>query len=144
MNILSIGCFYNFDKSVIVNSELKNNKLYLHGSEYKKVSINEIIDLLCVYPKSKIYINNHTFLNQYFSDKLNQIDFENESLVSQVNDYYKSLLKDDLVIFENIDPSKSFDLKAMFLALSGVKIKLLYRKNTINQTCTGGKIGMSW
>lgn len=138
--IVSIGCYYSFDKSVIVKSIIESQKLVLYGENYHHVSIKEIVDKLKICTPSKIFINKHGFINEFFNGRLNEIDFNDENLINQVNDCYKSLLKDNKLVFNNIDTSKSHDLKALLLALKAVKIKLLYKECGDNIIKIGGKL----
>jgi hypothetical protein len=143
--ITSIGCYYTFDKCVIIKSIIANEKLHLYGESYHHISIKEIADKLKICTPSKIFINEHSFINEFFHGRLNEIDFTNETLINQVTDCYKSLLKDEKLIFNNIDCSKSHDLKALLLTLKAVQIKVLYKQNNHSRVYSGGKIqGVSW
>lgn len=125
--IESIGCFYSFEKTVIVKSHIKNKKLYLDGETLYQSSIKDIVEKLKIYSFKKIFINQHHFINQFFHYRLREIDFSNELLIKQMNDFYKSLIKDEkLVIDEDMDTSKSHAVKSIYLALYGVNPKLLY------------------
>lgn len=137
--IISLGCYYSFDKSVIIKCIIRNEKLFLYGESYHHVSIKEIVDILKICSPSKIFINEHSFINEFFSGRLNEVDFTNEVLISQVHDCYKSLLKDNKLVFNNVDCSKSHDLKALLLALKAVKIKVLYKENNENRIYISGK-----
>lgn len=139
-NIVSIGCYYSFDKSVIIKSTIESQKLVLYGENYHHVSIKEIVNKLKICSPSKIFINKHCFINEFFNGRLNEIDFADEILINQVSDCYKSLLKDNKLIFNNIDTSKSHDLKALLLALKAVKIKILYKEDGDNMIKIGGKL----
>ena len=101
--IVSVGCYYSFDKSVIIKCIIKNEKLFLYGESYHHISIKEIVDKLKMCSASKIFINQHSFVNEFFSGRLNEVDFGDESLITQVHDCYKSLLKDNKLVFNNID-----------------------------------------
>lgn len=137
--ITSLGCYYSFDKTMIIKCIIRNEKLFLYGESYHHISIKEIVDKLKICSPSKIFINQHSFINEFFSGRLNEVDFTDETLISQVHDCYKSLLKDNKLVFNNIDCSKSHDLKALLLALKAVKIKLLYKENNENRIYISGK-----
>jgi competence CoiA-like predicted nuclease len=124
--IESIGCFYSFEKTVIVKSQIKNKKLYLGGETLYQSSIKDIVEKLKIYSFKKIFINQHHFINQFFHYRLREIDFSNELLIKQMNDFYKSLIKDEKLVIEDMDTSKSHAVKGIYLALYGVNPKLLY------------------
>ncbi|MFM6157524.1 MAG: hypothetical protein ACKPE3_31755 [Sphaerospermopsis kisseleviana] len=126
LELESIGCFFSFEKTVIVKAVIKNKKLYLGGETFYQSSIKEIVDKLKIYSFRKIFINQHHFINQFFNNRLIEIDFTNEMLIDQMNDFYKSLLKDEKIIMENIDYSKCHDIKSIYLALYGIDPKKLF------------------
>ena len=126
----SIGCFYSFEKCVIVVAKIDNGKVILNGELFTNTSIKTIVDVLNSYPSDKTCINNQRFLNSFFNGKLRQFDFNDESSLNETIDFYKSLNSENRLIFGNIDNRKVHELKALYLALSGININEIYQEKS--------------
>jgi hypothetical protein len=126
----SIGCFYSFEKCVIVVAKIDNGKVILNGELFTNSSIKTIVDVLKSYPSDKVCINNQRFLNSFFNGKLRQFDFNDESSLNETIDFYKSLNSEHRLVFGNIDNRKIHELKALYLALSGININDIYQEKS--------------
>jgi len=117
----SIGCFYSFDRCVIVSSIKINEKIELLGEYFNHVTISEIsIKLKSFKNDNKIWINKHPSLNACFNGKLNELDFTNENDINEMIDIYKSLDKENVLLLKNIDKTKNHHLQALYLAIKGL------------------------
>lgn len=128
----SIGCFYSFDRCVIISSEIKldksgNKVLILNSEYYTHFDIDEIISKLKSFKSSrKIKINKNTGLNIYFHGLLKEIDINNQDEIDSIINVYKSLINKNRLIFKSdFDESKNINLKALYMCLYNFKISKL-------------------
>jgi len=118
----SIGCFYSFDRTAIIKAEIKEDKIHLTGEFYTHIGIKEIGEKLKSFNNnSEIITNKHQILNSVFNDKLMQLDFKDDDSREELNDLYKSLENENLlVINKGIDMKLPHHKQALFLAIKGL------------------------
>ena len=128
----SIGCYYTFDRCVIVSSEIKLNEsgdkvLKMFHKLFNHLDVENVVKELKDFKSSrKIKINKNTGVNIYFSGLLTEIDIKNQDEIDSIVNVYKSLVSVNKLIFEtDFDKSKNINLQALYLCLYKFKITKL-------------------
>lgn len=128
----SVGCYYTFDRCVIVSSEIKLNErgdkvLKMSHKLFNHLDVENVVKELKDFKSSrKIKINKNTGVNIYFSGLLTEIDITNQDEIDSIINVYKSLVSVNKLIFEtDFDKSKNINLQALYLCLYKFKITKL-------------------
>ena len=128
----AIGCFFNFRRSLIVKAIKQGNKVVIQCEERLNFRINLMGERLrkLAYSPKKIWTQKHPSLNSCFNDRLNQIDFENESAIAELEDIFLSMSDEGVLVFdENFNLKLAHHIKSLHLALKGLD----YYKNHTNE-----------
>lgn len=123
-----LGIFYTFDKSVFSIGKIEENRIKISGDIFFKLSISEICQKIKIskIAANKIFVNKHIILSKIFNNRLNEIEFQDEDLISQISDFYQSLKNDKKIEIENIDPNKSHEFKSILAVLTGINPLKIY------------------
>ena len=118
----AIGCFFNFRRSLIVKAIKQGGKVIIQSEERLNTRIGLMGERLKKLGNvTKIWTQKHASLNSCFNDRLNQIDFKDESALAELEDIFLSLKDEGVLVFdENFNLKLEHHIKSLHLALKGL------------------------